>query len=352
MKKGFKRFYSLILINTIIIFNISSCVGYNEVPENLDQVKKQLKIGVAMYDSNDSFIQSVYEMIEQYAKQETEVGEIEITVKLVAAQNNQQIQNGQIETFINEEYDAIAVNIVDRAQASTIINKVQKANIPIVFFNREPVPQDMIIWDKVYYVGAKAEQSGKLQAEILMNAIEEGIEIDINGDGIIQYVMLEGEPGHQDAILRTYYSIKVLEENDLKIENIASDTGMWRKEESKEKMLDWIEEYGQKIEVVIANNDAMALGAIEALEENGYFRNGSKIHIIGVDGMEEAVEAIKEDKMLGTVFNNADKQGEAILAKMYSMVLGEEPKTIINAEYEGRCYHTNYGIIDKNYLNK
>lgn len=352
MKKGFKIFFKLIIINTIIIFNISSCTNDIKVPENLQQAKKQIKIGVAIYDANDSFIESVYEMIGKYARKEEESGEVEITLELVSGENNQQIQNSQIETLINEGYDAIAVNIVDRAQASTIIDKAHRANIPLVFFNREPVPQDMAIWENVYYVGAKAEQSGKLQAELLMNAIDQGVEVDRNKDGIIQYIMLEGEPGHQDAILRTYYSIKILEENNYKTENIASDTGMWRKEEAKQKMMQWLEEFGDEVEVVIANNDAMALGAIEALEEKGYFEKENKIQVIGVDGMEEALIAIKAGKMLGTVFNNADKQGEAILAKIYTMVIGKEPKNIVNAEYDQKCYHTNYGIIDINYLNK
>ena len=352
MKNRLKRIYSLIIINTIILFNVSSCMDYNKVPENLGETKRQIKIGVAIYDIQDDFISTVYDMIQHYAKQEEVAGEVEIIFDLVDAQNNQQIQNGQIEAFINKGYDAMAVNIVDRAQASIIINKAQKADIPLVFFNREPVPQDMTIWEQVYYVGAKAEQSGKLQAEILMNAIDKNPGIDKNGDGVIQYVMLEGEPGHQDAILRSFYSIKVLEEANFKVENIASDTGMWRREDAKEKMLKWIDQLGGKIEVVIANNDAMALGAIDALEEKGYFEDGDNPEVIGVDGVEEAVQAIKEGKMLGTVFNNADRQGEAILAKIYTMVMEEEPKIITNAEYFEKCYHTDYGIMDKDYINK
>ena len=352
MKKGFNKVFTLIVINTIIIFTISSCTSYKPVPEEIEHHKIELKIGVAVYDAHDSFIQSVYQMIEMYAEKEEEAGEVEIKLQLVSSENNQQIQNDQIEGFIAEGYNAIAVNIVDRAQASTIIDKAQKANVPLVFFNREPVPQDMVIWEDVYYVGAKAEQSGKLQAEILMNAIAQGVEVDSNEDGVIQYVMLEGEPGHQDAILRTYYSIKVLEENDFKLENIASDTGMWRKKEGKEKMLEWLDTLGDQIELVIANNDAMALGAIEALEEEGYFDKEDKIQVIGVDGMETAVAAIKSGKMLGTVFNNADKQGEAVLAKLYTMVMGKDPNNIVNATYKEKCYHTDYGIMDKNYLNK
>ena len=105
-------------------------------------------------------------------------------------------------------------------------------------------------------------------------------------------------------------------------------------------------------ELVIANNDAMALGAVEALEEEGYFQKENKIQVIGVDGIEQAIMAIKEGKMLGTVFNNADKQGEAILAKIYIMTMEKEPLTIMNAEYDNKCYHTDYGIIDKYYENK
>lgn len=325
------------------------------MPENFEQTKRHIKIGVAIYDANDSFIESVYEMLGKHARLEEKAGEVEITLELVSGDNNQQIQNSQIGAFINEGYDAIAVNIVDRAQASTIIDKAQRANVPLVFFNREPVPQDMAIWENVYYVGAKAEQSGKLQAEILMNAINQGVEVDRNGDGVIQYIMLEGEPGHQDAILRTYYSIKILEENNYKTESIASDTGMWRKEEAKEKMLQWLGEFGDEVEVVIANNDAMALGAIEALEEKGYFveqDKTNKIQVIGVDGMEEAIVAIGEGKMLGTVLNDAEKQGEAILAKLYTMIMGSSPKNIVDATYADKCYHMNYRIIDRNYLNK
>lgn len=355
MKKGFKILLRIMILNAVIIFNISSCANYKEVPKENEQTKQQIKIGIAIYDANDLFIENMYKMIEKYARKEEEAGEVEIILELVASENNQQIQNNQIETFINNGYDAIAVNMVDRAQASTIINKDQRAHVPLVFFNREPVPQDMAIWENVYYVGAKAEQSGKLQAEILINAMDQGLKVDRNGDGVIQYIMLEGEPGHQDAILRTYYSIKILEENNFKTENIVSDTGMWRKEDAKASMLGWLEAFGDQIEVVIANNDAMALGAIEALEEKGYFSEPSKmnkIQVIGVDGMEEAVTAIKQGKMLGTVFNDADKQGEAIVAKIYTMVMEKTPKNIENATYVEKCYHTNYGILDINSVNK
>ena len=339
-------------MNVIVVLSISGCKDYQPAVEEQEQTKTEIKIGVAVYDAEDTFVQTVYDVMQEYAKREEGAGVAQLTFKIAAAENNQEIQNKQIDTFINEQYSAIAVNIVDRSQASTIINKAQRANIPLVFFNREPVPQDMAIWDKVYYVGAKAEQSGKMQAEILINAVEAGVDVDANKDGLIQYVMLEGEPGHQDAILRSYYSIGVLEESGYKLENLASDTGMWRKDIAKEKMSRWLDEFGKQIEVVIAGNDEMALGAIEIIEEKGCFDGEHTIRVIGVDGLEPAVTAIKEDKMLGTVFNNADKQAEAILAQIYTLVTDTEPKIIKNAEYEEKCFHTPYEIIDKNTLNE
>ena len=102
------------------------------------------------------------------------------------------------------------VNIVDRTSAAQLIDKAQEADIPMIFFNREPVAEDLYRWNRVYYVGAKAEESGVLQGQILLDRwLNREQPMDKNGDGILQYVLLEGEPGHQDAMLRTEYAVKM-----------------------------------------------------------------------------------------------------------------------------------------------
>ena len=75
---------------------------------------------------------------------------------MVDSQNSQPTQNDRVDLFITKRVNALAINPVDRAAAGVIIDKAKRANIPVVFFNREPFADDMQKWDKVYYVGRKS----------------------------------------------------------------------------------------------------------------------------------------------------------------------------------------------------
>ena len=97
-----------------------------------------------------------------------------------------------MDKFINQDYDVICVNLVDRTAASTIIDKAKSADIPLIFFNREPVEEDMNRWDKLYYVGAQAEQSARLQAEIVL---DEWLSICL----LFSLLLLEGFPGYNTS---------------------------------------------------------------------------------------------------------------------------------------------------------
>ena len=135
---------------------------------------------------------------------------IKQTVDIVDSQNSQPTQNDKVDLFITKKVKALAINAVDRTAAGVIIDKAKTANVPVVFLNREPLADDMKKWDKVYYVGAKAEQSGTMEGQLLVDYFKAHPEADKNKDGKIQYVMLKGEPGHQDAELRTKFSIQAI----------------------------------------------------------------------------------------------------------------------------------------------
>lgn len=124
-----------------------------------------------------------------------------MTVKNAAG--SQRTQNDQVKELINAGCNVLCVNLVDRADPSEIIDVAKEHDVPIIFFNREPVAEDMRQWDRLYYVGADAKQSGVLQGELAVEMIRQNSQIDHNKDGKIQYVVLEGEAGHQDAIIRT-----------------------------------------------------------------------------------------------------------------------------------------------------
>ena len=177
-------------------------------------------IGVAIYKFDDTFMTGVRNAISDAANGKAKVD-------IVDSQNSQPTQNDKVDLFISKKYNALAINAVDRTAAGVIIDKAMAAKVPVVFFNREPLADDMKKWDKAYYVGAKAEQSGTMEGELLAAYWKAHPEMDKNKDGVLQYIMLKGEPGHQDAELRTKFSIEAIEAAGIKVEKIAEDTAMW-----------------------------------------------------------------------------------------------------------------------------
>ena len=316
------------------------------------EAKKEIKIGVALYKFDDTFISSVKDAINEISDEKSkETGE-KITINAVDGQGQQATQNDQVDTFITQGYDVIAVNMVDRTAASVIIQKAQAAGIPVVFFNREPVAEDMAKWDQLYYVGAKAEESGTIQGEIAADYFKANPNADKNKDGKIQYVMLEGEPGHQDALLRTEYSIKALEGAGFKVDKLASDTALWQRANGQEKMAAWISAFGDKIELVLANNDDMALGAIEALKAAGYLTDGKFIPVIGVDATAPAKDSLKAGLLYGTVLNDAKGQGKGIFDIAYALAKKEKPAEKVQGITDGKYLWIPYQKVTKENVDK
>ena len=294
-------------------------------------------IGGAIYKFDDTFMTGVRTSMTEAANTSG------VKLELVDSQNKQPTQNEQVDTFITKGVNALAINPVDRTAAGPIIEKAKAAELPIVFINREPETADMESYDKVWYVGAKAEQSGTQSGQIISDYFEANPEADKNGDGVIQYVMLQGEPGHQDATLRSEYSIQAIEEAGFKTEKLAADTAMWDKAKATDLMKSFITGQGlDKIEAVIANNDDMALGAIEALKAEGYNTGDAAkfMPVVGVDATAPALEAMKDGSLLGTVLNDAVNQGTATINVAKVAIDGKE----INEENVG------YPVTDGKYI--
>jgi methyl-galactoside transport system substrate-binding protein len=195
----------------------------------------------------------------------------------------------------------------------------------------------MAKWDKVYYVGAKAEESGTMQGEIAAEYWKAHPEVDKNKDGVMQYIMLKGEPGHQDAELRTEFSIKAVTGAGIKVQLLAEDTAMWDRPRAVEKMDAFWARFGDQIEVVFCNNDDMALGVIESLRKVGFFSGGRFLPVVGVDATAPALQALAEGTLLGTVLNDAANQGKATFDLAYALATGASPAnagwTITDGKY-------------------
>ncbi|GAA0687787.1 MULTISPECIES: galactose ABC transporter substrate-binding protein [Clostridium] len=333
--KKVKKLLAIALSVTAVTAMMAGC-GNSDSKKSGDSGSKVL-IGSAIYKFDDTFMTGVRNAMQGEADKQG------VTLELVDSQNKQPTQNEQVDTFITKGVNALAINPVDRTAAAPIIKKAKDKKLPIVFLNREPEKADMDSYDKVWYVGAKAEESGKLSGEIISDYFKANKGADKNGDGVIQYVMLQGEPGHQDATLRTEYSIKAIEENGFRTEKLAADTAMWDKAKATDLMKAFITGQGlDKIEAVICNNDDMALGAIEALKAEGYNKGDAAkyIPVVGVDATAPALQAMKEGSLLGTVLNDADNQGKATVAIAAAAAKGKE----INKDTIG------YDVTDGKYV--
>ncbi|MDR0381799.1 MAG: galactose ABC transporter substrate-binding protein [Oscillospiraceae bacterium] len=276
-------------------------------------------IGSCIYKFDDTFMTGV-----RNAMTETAAG-LGAELDIQDSRNDQPTQNSQVEAFITKGVNALAINPVDRTAAGSITDLARAAGLPVVFLNREPEEPVMQGYDKIWYVGAKAEESGTMSGQILVDYWQANPSVDKNGDSKLQYVLLKGEQGHQDAELRTEFSQKALVDAGLAIDSdqnldeclLAIDSATWDKPKATDLMNTWISSIGlDKIEAVFANNDDMALGALEALKANGYNTGDASkyIPVVGVDATAPALESMSKGELLGTVLNDAVNQGAATVA--------------------------------------
>ena len=300
------------------------------------------KIGVTVYRYDDNFMSTVRQKIEEVAKKDKNV-----EVLMNDSQNDQSKQNDQVDVLIAKGVDALAINLVDPAAASTVIQKAKAENIPVVFYNKEPSKADMESYDKAYYVGTDSKESGVIQGEVIAKHWKANPAWDLNKDGVIQYVLLKGEPGHPDAEARTTYVIETLNEKGIKTQELHMDTAMWDAAMAKDKIEAWLSgPNGEKIEVVIANNDGMAMGAVEALKANGR----AKTPVFGVDALAEVLVMVENGDIAGTVLSDGMNQGQATYEIAKNLAEGKKPTEGTKWELKDKILRVPYVGVDKENL--
>jgi methyl-galactoside transport system substrate-binding protein len=303
------------------------------------------KVSLFLYNEEDLFVREFSRQIISLA------GEL-VDLKSFDALNSQILQNETIENQINEGCDLALINPVDRLGAYSIIKRLKNEDIPVIFFNREPLLKDLLLWDKTWYVGARAEQSGQMQADLVMelfgNDPENLNEYDRNRDGRIQTIILKGEQGHQDAEIRTSEVVLSFRLKGFDLDILATEVANWDRDESYEKMGDLIKTFESQIELVLSNNDAMALGAINRMRQSGLFVDSNEngrvdrydegwIPVLGIDGIDQAVEQIQEGYLYGTVLNDSATMARAMMelgdAILFEKSLNELSFTIEEGKY-------------------
>ena len=291
--------------------------------------EEPLEIGVSLYLAEDTFVEKILAGMEESARVYEEKTGRDVVLNVSVANGSQRLQNEQVQRYVSLGYDAICVNLVDRTSASAIIDEVLAENedMPVVFFNREPVQEDIFRGKNIYYVGSDAKTSAILQGEAVVECLQKHPEMDKNGDGILQYVMLEGEMGHQDTIMRSEYSRYAIEQAGITLQKLEHGTADWQRNRAEILMEKWLKVYGDTIELVLCNNDDMALGAIDALEKSDV-----TAATFGIDATDVGLAAVEAGKLWATIDCNGAEQGENAFSIAAELVMNKAVPADIQLE--------------------
>ena len=286
-----------IAVALLLVFTLAGCKSDDGV----------LTIGANIYTYNDNFMNGVVRPeLERYAE------ELGVELDMVDSEGDQAKLNDQVDVFISKGVDVIAINLVDPAAAKTIIEKAKDADIPLILFNKEATEAGIMdTYDKVWYVGTDSAEAGIIQGEMMVADWTANPAWDLNSDGVLQYVLLKGEPGHPDAEARTLEAVKAFVDAGIAVEELAlAASPTWSTADANNTMEAWLSNasIGDNIEIVICNNDGMSFGAVQAMTAAGV-----SLPVYGVDALDQALTMIGDAELNGTVLNDGVNQARATL---------------------------------------
>jgi inositol transport system substrate-binding protein len=266
-------------------------------------------IGVSMALFDDNFLTVLRNGIQ------TQADAAGLSVQIEDAQNDVAKQLDQINNFIASGVSAIIVNPVDTSATQAMSDAAAAANIPLVYVNRQPINVDTLP-DNQAFVASNEVDSGTLETIQLCDnwAAEGKAEVNV-------YVM-QGELSNQAAVQRTQDIYDVIEAGKckVKINVIDQQTANWSRDQAQTLMTNWLST-GAAFDGVIANNDEMAIGAIQAMKAAGI--DMASVQVGGVDATQDALAAMQAGDLDVTVFQNAAAQGAGALDAATKLAAGE-----------------------------
>lgn len=303
-----------------------------EAPIDLTGVDvENAKVGISIYKFDDNFMTLYRTELVRYLTEDLGFKEENITV--TDGKNDQAEQTNQINNFITAGVDVMILNLVQSSSAPQVTDLCNEAGIPVVYINRQPEEAESDRWEsegiKATYVGADARQSGTFQGEEILETANGG---DINGDGKVSYIMVQGDPENVDARYRTEFSVKALTDAGVEVEELLLQRGDWDQAKGQQIVQDALTQFGEQIEVVFCNNDAMALGALQSIQAAGRVVN-EDIYLVGVDALTDALQNIQDGNMTGTVFNDHISQAQTAVNMAVNYLKGEEVAPINMVDY-------------------
>lgn len=315
------------ILTTILII----CLALMTIGGTKSKEDQYIHVGIAVYDLKDTFMDSFISMLEK----EIEKTNIQkkISYEICDAKGDSRRQDKQLQYMYTQNYNMMLINLVEPSSAASVLNNAKEAGTSVILFNRDIAEKDLKITNDVWYVGTDATQAGQIQGEMLKKIWnEQKSSLDKNKNGKIDYVLVEGEEDHYDAIRRTKGFLE--ESKDLPLNTQGTLSASWNRQLAYKKFSLLDESATRNTEAVICNNDDMALGVYDYYKE----KNLALPIILGINNSQEMNDKIMSGEIYGSVDNNMYDQVLRIVECMKSVLKGHTKK------YKKVWYSTPYAV--------
>lgn len=330
-----KRILAMLLA-LVMVVGLVACGGNSGKSDKLN-------VGVFYYTYDDAYMSSVRAAID------TELKDLGVAFTNYDCQNDQSKQNDLITTAITNGCNMLVVNLVNSGNVDAAKKVMDLADgLPVLFINRavegtENEGEVLNAYDNIGFIGTDAPEAGHMQGKMVAEYLLADYDAyDLNGDGKISYALMKGDEGNVEAIYRTQYGVEDADAGltaagkpALEYFNPTAETkyqvdqaGAWSTQAALDYMNTNLAEYNEvnnnMIELVICNNDGMAVGVVQALNAAGYNNGtGKTIPVFGVDATDDAKALISEGKMAGTVKQDAEGMAKAVAQTVKALSEGK-----------------------------
>ncbi|MDD5969863.1 MAG: substrate-binding domain-containing protein [Anaerostipes sp.] len=327
-----RRLFSYNFILIVLLFVLMGIIIMGNIPQKENEF---IHVGIAVYNMDDIYMQNYMEQLQDRLDR-YDYSEKKVLYEILDAEGDLNRQQKQLQYMCSQKFDVLLINLVQPTSAAGILNEAADLNIPVILFNREIEAKDLTISDDIWYVGTDAKAAGAMQGDMLTKLwTEQNAEVDHNKNGKLDYVLVEGEETHFDAIRRTNGFLESSSDiNPNQLENISAD---WRRVLAYDEFSKLDKEIIENVEAVVCHNDDMALGIYDY-----YKANQIEIPIIlGINNNSEMNEKIKAGEIYGTVDNDIEGQ-VTYMCNLLDSILQEQTK-----DFEKVWYTKPHAVIQQ-----
>jgi ABC-type sugar transport system substrate-binding protein len=331
----------------------------------------KIRITLLMRNMNEQFLKDYSENIRRLAAEKG------VDLNVQDANNDMQAQLTQLDTALNQGYKYFVIIPIDGEMSEQMNKAIAERGGAASYSNTPPTTAALRVGKNFFFASSPELIAGKFAGQILADYFDKNP--DKAPGKAINLIHIQGALGHPAQVNRQKGMEDELKARGYNVTKIAEDTANWTPDQAQEKMSTWIGAYRGRFNAIVAQNDGMAMGAIEALIQNGLTKSDASdgtiltVPVIGYDATDEAINSMSQNKLYGTVLQDSSAQSAVAFSIIYELastgsVLGKpitgvdkggatftlSPPNAPIAEYPAndaaviqQCYLVPYAPIDK-----